>query len=448
MPTWIETAVLMAGLSRLGATQVPLLPAYGDSEMTFCLRETRARWLSVPAVWRGFDYAGRAGVIRRDLPDLAVLVCDRDLPNGDVSVLPPAPGSHAGSEVRWIFYTSGTTSRPKGALHTDRSAMASGVAVCRAQGIGPADRFGVAFAITHVGGLNNLCAALMVGFQLTLLEAFDPRSATDVFSRQGITIIGGGPSFYRAFLEEQRRRGVRRALPALRLFSGGGAPMPAQLYLDVKREMAAVCGHGYGMTEAGVVAMPHPDEPNERILTSAGRPDEDVEVRVVTAVGSDAAPGEVGEIRIRGRQVFAGYLSPELNDHAFDEDGWFRTGDLGRLDEEGYLTVTGRLKDVIIRKGETISAQELEDLLSSHPKVAAVAVIGLPDEERGELVCAVVRPNRPGADLTMQEMLDHCLASGMMRQKIPERLELVEELPIGPLGKVAKHDLRRRFDGS
>jgi acyl-CoA synthetase (AMP-forming)/AMP-acid ligase II len=232
----------------------------------------------------------------------------------------------------------------------------------------------------------------------------------------------------------------------LRIISGGGAAKPAELFYDVEREMGVKLVHGYGMTEIPMIAMGSPHDTDEQLANTEGKPVLGAEVRIVTEDGALAAPDEEGEVRVRGPVVMLGYTDPAANDAAFDEDGWFRTGDLGVLRADGHVRLTGRLKDVIIRKGENISARELEELLFAHPSVGDVAVIGLPDAERGELVCAVIEAPGSGDAITFDEMVAYLGEAGLMRQKIPERLEVVEKLPRNEtLNKVLKYKLREQF---
>jgi acyl-CoA synthetase (AMP-forming)/AMP-acid ligase II len=200
----------------------------------------------------------------------------------------------------------------------------------------------------------------------------------------------------------------------------------------------------YGLTEAPFVVLSSPRDPDEKLACSEGRAAGGAELRVVAADGSACAPGEVGEIRVRGPQLFRGYLDAKQDAGAFDAEGFFRTGDLGRLDAEGFLAVTGRLKEIIIRNGENISAKEIEDLLYAHPRIAEAAVIGLPDARTGERCCAVVVP-KDGAGVDLAELGRYCRDAGLARQKVPEQLELVAELPRNASGKVRKYELRRRF---
>jgi acyl-CoA synthetase (AMP-forming)/AMP-acid ligase II len=200
------------------------------------------------------------------------------------------------------------------------------------------------------------------------------------------------------------------------------------------------------MTEVPMMAMGSPHDTDEQLANTDGKPVLGAEIRIVKDDGTIAAPDEEGEVRLRGPVVCVGYTDPAVNAEAFDENGWFRTGDLGVLRPDGHLRLTGRLKDVIIRKGENISARELEDVLFTHPKIGDVAVIGVPDVERGELVCAVVETAAGSEPITLEEIVAWCKDAGLMMQKIPERLEIVDALPRNEtLNKVLKFKLREQF---
>jgi acyl-CoA synthetase (AMP-forming)/AMP-acid ligase II len=432
LPTRIETALLSFALARLGAVQTPVIPFYRDREVGFALRESKAEFFAVPGEWRGFDHPEMA----RRLGAKGVFGAYDDLPDGDPSVLPPPPSD--GTAVRWIYWTSGTTSAPKGVLHTDRSLLAGGS--CLAHALRPsADDVGsIAFPYAHIGGPDYTVMLLLYGFPAVLFEQFALPDALEVYRRHGVTMAGGSTAFYSMFLAEQRKQPEAPVVPSLRLLAGGGAPKPPELYHAVVREMGVQLTHGYGMTEVPMITMGSPDDTPELLATTEGRPPEGMEIRIVD-----------GEVRLRGEAVCRGYLDPGQTAEAFDEDGFLRTGDLGRLTETGHLVLTGRLKDVIIRKGENISAQEIEDLLHRHPAVGDVAVIGLPDAARGELVCAVVE-QPPGAEaLTLAAVTAFLRAEGLSVHKLPERLEVVAALPRGEtLRKVLKYKLRERYAGS
>jgi cyclohexanecarboxylate-CoA ligase len=203
---------------------------------------------------------------------------------------------------------------------------------------------------------------------------------------------------------------------------------------------------GYGMTEAPILTMSRFDDPSQKMAETEGMISlPDVDLRVVRDDGVVAAPGEEGEFRCKGPQLFRGYLDSTLDEAAFDENGYFHTGDLGYLDAEGYCVVTGRLKDVIIRKGENIPAKEVEDLLYQHPNIADVAVIGLPDKKSGERCCAVVQSKDPSDPIGFEEMQTFLRSKQLMVQKIPEQLELIDTIPRNPTGKILKHELRDRY---
>ena len=276
---------------------------------------------------------------------------------------------------------------------------------------------------------------LLRGMSAVLLESFVPEQAIVVFRRHGVTMSGGSTAFYQAFLAEQRKQPETPILPSLRLLAGGGAPKPPELFHQVRRELGVPIVHGYGMTECPMIASGTPADTDEQLANTDGKPVEGCEVRVVD-----------GEIRVRGPMLCHGYTDPALTREAFDADGFFRTGDLGHVRADGHVVLTGRRKELIIRKGENLSPREIEDLLATHPSVAAVAVIGLPDPERGERVCAVVE-TRPGAEpLSFAAMQRHCRAAGLMAQKIPEQLELMDALPRNATLKILKHELRARLE--
>jgi acyl-CoA synthetase (AMP-forming)/AMP-acid ligase II len=287
---------------------------------------------------------------------------------------------------------------------------------------------------------------LAAGFGAVLVESFVPADAVKTYADLGVTMCGGGTAFYQMFLNEQRKTPDTTIIPTLRIMSGGGAAMPPQTFYDVQKEMGVKVVHGYGMTEVPMMAMGSPHDTDEQLANTDGKPVVGAEIRIVKEDETVAAPGEIGEVRLRGPIVFKGYTDPEATKAAFDADGWFRTGDLGLLREDGHLRLTGRLKDVIIRKGENLSARELEDVLFTHPKVGEVAVIGVPDEERGEMVVAVVETADGCQPISFEEMTAWCRDAGMMTQKIPERLEVVERMPRNEtLNKVLKFKLREQF---
>jgi acyl-CoA synthetase (AMP-forming)/AMP-acid ligase II len=449
LPTWLQSLVLVGGLSRLGVVQNPILPIYREREVGFVTRQTGARMLIVPSQWKGFDYEAMARAIAQGQPGLEILIVDKKLPEGDSSTLPPAstpPDDAAQLPVRWAFYTSGTTADPKGAKHTDRTIMASAYGMAVALELTTDDVGALAFPFTHIGGIGLLCATLMSGSRAIVIEAFDPPTTIPLLQREGVTLAGSGTPFHMAYLAAQREQPDTPLFPKVRAFPGGAAPKPPQLHYDIVSEMGSVgIVSGYGLTECPIITMGAVRDTDQHLADTEGSATPGVEIKVVTLDGKIAGPDEEGEIRAKGPQLFRGYLDSTLDADAFDEEGFFRTGDLGKLDAEGYITITGRLKDVIIRKGENISAKEVEDLLFTSPAIGDVAVIGLPDDRSGERACAIVVPADPEAPPTLKDVFDFCSQAGLMTQKVPEQLEIVDVLPRNATGKVLKHELRKQY---
>ena len=447
LPTRIDTVLVSLALARLGAVQNPVLHLYREREVAAVLRQSRPDFYLVPGVWRDRDFATMAKSLTAELPETTVVDLGLGLPDGDPVDLPAPPED--GTAVRWVYYTSGTTSEPKGVQHSDQTLMAGGRGLAAALDMSPDDLGSMAFPYSHIGGPDYLLMMLAAGFGAVLVEAFAPADAVAAYRSLGVTMCGGSTAFYQMFLAEQRKSPEDKAIPTLRLMSGGGAPKPPELFYDVQREMGVRLVHGYGMTEIPMIAMGSPHDTDEQLATTEGQPVLGAEVRIVTAEGAVAAPDEEGEVRVRGPVVCLGYTDPAATAAAYDEDGWFRTGDLGVLRPDGHVRLTGRLKDVIIRKGENISAREVEEVLLTHPSVGDVAVVGLPDADRGELVCAVVETAEGAQPLSHLEMTQWCTDAGLMRQKIPERLEVVDALPRNDtLNKVLKYKLREQFGGA
>ncbi len=448
-PTTLEAMVLFGALRRLGAVQNPILPIYREREVGFIVRQAASALLIVPSTWRGFDYEAMARSVTEGT-GTRVLVSDRSLPEGDPATLPPPPDDDMTADgdapVRFIYYTSGTTAEPKGARHGDRSLRAASIGMSERLGLAEDDRFALVFPFTHIAGGVYIYAAVAYGLTFVLDGAFDPATTIDLLRRERITQGGAGTFFHQTYLKAQQALPAGEKLfPEVRTFPGGGAPKPPSLHHELKAAFGVGVVSGYGMTEAPILTMNHHDAGDEVLATTEGPAVAGTRLRIVTVDGKEAGVGEEGEVRAKGPQVTLGYLDPALDADAFDDEGWFRTGDLGTLDADGNLTITGRLKDVIIRKGENISAKEVEDLLFTHPQVGDVAVVGLPDPESGERACAVV-VTAPGAEpITFDEMTRHLLAAGLITRKLPEQLELVDALPRNPSGKIVKFELQKRF---
>ncbi len=450
LPTWTESAVLVGALCRLGAVQNPMLPIYRYREVRFIAEQTQCALLVTPSEWNRFDYAALAQQVAGERPGMRTLVADHHNPTGDPATLPPPTAytdDAAQDPVRWIFYTSGTTSAPKGARHTDRTVMAAAIGYAKKTHVVEDDIALVAFPFTHVGGIViGVFTPLLTGSAAVLMEAWTATASTELIARHGITLGNGAPAIHAALLAEARAN--PDAYRTIRAFPSGGSTKPPQLHFDVLDVLGgAGITSGYGLTEMPILSQTDIDAPDESKRDGEGTPNEGVEIRLVDTDLRDVAEGSTGELIARGPSLMRGYVDASLDAAAFTPDGFFRTGDLARFDPHGAVVITGRLKDIIIRKGENVSAKEVEDMLFAHPKVADVAVLGLADAERGEMVCACVVPADPADPPTLKELFDYCKAEGLMTQKIPERLEILDAMPRNPSGKVPKHEIRARLLG-
>jgi acyl-CoA synthetase (AMP-forming)/AMP-acid ligase II len=381
-----------------------------------------------------------------------VIVTGESLPPASAAAVAalPAPASSA----EWVYFTSGSSGLPKGARHTDATLLAAAHGWTLQGRVGELDGDvgSMAYPVAHVGGIIYVLAQLIGGFPIVLAEAFDASTVGD-FRRLGVTMSGGSTVFYTALLAAQRAFAAAagspdaRVLPSLRVLKGGGAPCPPTVFWSVREEMGVTVAHDYGMTEVPMICVASPQDSDEQLANTDGRPIPGNEVRVVDDA-VELPAGADGEIQVRGAAVCHGYTDPALDAQAFTPDGWFRTGDRGHLRTDGHVEVTGRTKDLIIRKGEKIAPLELETLLIQHPAVAEVAVLGLPDAERGERVCAVLTLRSGAVAPSLPEVTAFLRTAGLMPQKLPEQVEVVSELPRTGLGKVAKLALRDKFSGS
>jgi cyclohexanecarboxylate-CoA ligase len=468
LPTRISTVIVMAALARLGAVQAPIIPLYRSRETGAAVATAGAEFLLVPGTWRGTDFVEMAS----GLPTAPrVVVVGESAPSASDAEVAELPGPAASAE--WVYFTSGSSGLPKGARHTDATLLAAAYGWTLQGRVGELDGDvgSMAFPVAHVGGIIYVMSQLISGFPIVLAEAFDA-ATIDLFRRHTVTMSGGSTVFYTALLAAQRGLAAGsgdpdkaqgpagltvgessagsagpRLLPSLRVLKGGGAPCPPAVYRAVRDEMGVTVAHDYGMTEVPMICVASPRDTDEQLANSDGKPIPGNEVRIVD--DSAVLPaGAEGEIQVRGAAVCHGYTDPSLDADAFTADGWFRTGDRGHLRPDGHVEVTGRTKDLIIRKGEKIAPLELETLLIQHPAVAEVAVVGLPDDERGERVCAVLVTRADASAPSLNEISSFLRAKGLMPQKLPEQVEIVSELPRTGLGKVAKLALRDKFSGS
>jgi acyl-CoA synthetase (AMP-forming)/AMP-acid ligase II len=450
LPTTLEGMTVMLALTRLGVVQNPIIPVLREREIRFITGQIGTEWFLVPVSWRGFDHVALASAIGADVGFEVVPVDQHSDPMAGLRIARadpaglPDPSADADA-VRWIYFSSGTASDPKGVRHTDRTVIGGSASLVAMVGEHNDDIDVFSFPITHIGGAAMLAADLLTGMGMLLCDTFDPVETPKRVAGFGPTLLGGATPFFMAYVMAQQAHGDERLFPRLRACIGGGAPLTPELNRQV-RDLLGVPGvaNAWGLTEFPVATSPMPDAPFDVLEQTVGPPVPGVTVRVVDDEGNECPPGAEGELRLKGPQCFVGYVDARLDLNAFDADGWFRTGDLGSIDGAGNVRVTGRIKDAIIRNAENIAAQEIEEILTTHPAVQDVAVIGVPDPRTGEKVCAVVVP-AAGADVDLPTLVAYCRESGLAAYKLPERLEIVEVLPRNDMGKVLKRVLRTTY---
>lgn len=455
LPTSLEAAVLLAAVTRLGATQNLLMPILRDRELNAILGQLRPELLVVPVTWRNYDHRalGQRLAARHGCELLAVDFDGRAgdelaLPQADPAVLDgvPAPSNSQDRAVRWVFYSSGTTGSPKGVKHSDASVISASGGSIFCLHVSGADVLSITYPITHIGGPSQLAITLRVGASLFLVETFDVQRSPLELSRAGVTQLGSATPFFLAYLEAQRQHGPEPLFPRLRISINGGASAAPGLHERVYRELGGVgLFNGYGCTECPITGYAGLDSPPEFLATGALRSAPGVQVRVVGNEERELPPGQQGELRLRGPQLFAGYVDASLDADALDDQGFLKTGDLGVIAADGSYRVTGRLKDIIIRNAENISAPQLEAVLGRHPHIAEVAAVGLPDPRTGERCCAFVVPTDADNPPELPDIVAFCHSQAVAAYTIPEQLEIVSTLPKNAMGKVLKHELRRQY---
>jgi long-chain acyl-CoA synthetase len=445
MPNIPAFPVAFYGALAAGAVVVPMNPLLKGREVAYYLADSGARLLFA---WR--DFAGEAAKGAADAGAQVIQVDDADLSTVLAGIAVDAPGSADitptaadDNDDAVILYTSGTTGQPKGARLTHGGlARNARLTADTLLGNSPDDVMMGCLPLFHVFGLTcGLNATVTAGGTLTLLPRFDPGKALDIIERDGVTIFEGVPTMYAAMLHHPAADAARTA--SLRVCVSGGAALPVEVLRGFEEKFGCTILEGYGLSETSPVAsFNHPDKP--RKPGSVGTPVEGVEMRLVDETGGTVPPGEVGEIAIRGHNVMKGYWGkPEATAEAIP-DGWFRTGDLGRVDQDGYYFIVDRKKEMIIRGGYNVYPREIEEVLHEHPAVAEVAVIGIPHPELGEEVGAAVAL-KPGASAAPDE-LQQFARDRVAAYKYPRRVWLVPGLPKGPTGKILRREVQPPAD--
>jgi cyclohexanecarboxylate-CoA ligase len=446
LPNWLEAVVVHHAVLRLGAVSTPIIPIYRHREVGFILRQSRARTLVVPSSFRGFDHLRMVDDLRAELPDLRTVIGvrgERDTFRELVEEPPDTgPGDeHTADDIALLLYTSGTTSAPKGVLHNHHTLEYENRSIIDLFGLTGEDTVFMPSPVSHITGiLYGLHLPFTLGTAVVLQDVWNPADALALLERHRCSVVIGATPFLHGLVHHPDRS--RYDLSALRVFGCGGADVPPELIRHGEESLGCTATRIYGSTEFPTLSGGNADDPLEKRATTDGRPLGTARGRAVTEDDRPVACGSVGELQVRGPELFVGYLDPELNTAAFTDDGWFRTGDRAVIDADGYVQITGRTKDIIVRGGENISAKEIEDLLFEHPDIADVAVVGMPDPVMVERICAYVVPAHPSAAPTFDDILTFLRAQQIANQKLPERLEIIDRLPRTATGKIQKFVLR------
>ncbi|MET0143447.1 MAG: AMP-binding protein [Ilumatobacteraceae bacterium] len=445
-PSWLEGVLMFEAAMLCGAIVVPVIHIYGPAEVGFILRQSKAKVLVVPDRWGKIDFIERLAALE-DVPDLeqTIVIGDRIPPGAlawdDLAVdrgnafVPPALEE---DDVCLLVYTSGTTADPKGVQHTHNTLGHE----CRTRLFDTLETTGMGmFPFGHIAGALTIGRMFIHGIKMILVDRWEPHAAAALVEEHGVESSAGTPYHLQTLIDAAEADG--RDITSLRRMGTGAAAVPPTL-IERYDALGIRVVRQYGSSEHPVVTSSSESDSLVHRSQTDGHPSNGNEIRIVDDDGNDVPAGDDGEVALRGPEQFIGYRDPALDATSYLPGAWFLSGDVGNLDPDGYLTITDRKKDVIIRGGENIASKEVEDVLSRHPDVVEVAVVAMPDERMGEVVCAFAIL-RPGSALDLSALVDHFRAAGVAKQKTPERLVVVDELPRTPSGKVKKFELRQQL---
>jgi len=443
MPNWWECAGLYLACETIGAVANPLMPIFRDLELEVMLKLGGTRIFITPTEFRGFRHDLMAAALKERLPTLAHVLTLDQLHQYLATAKDCADAwqPSAAADVVELLYTSGTTGVPKGVMHTGNTLFSAMRPVISTLQFSDDEVAFMGSPVGHqTGFLYGMIIPLVLGGKVAFLDVWDARRAIDIIETERATYTMGSTPFLTDLANPSLTHG--RDISAFRIFICGGAPIPRDLVQLGNELLAAKILSIWGMTEVGIATMVRPDDPPERVFTSDGTVLPSYEVRAVGAEGAPVPTGAEGELQMRGPACTVGYLErPDL--FSMDAEGWFSSGDLGVFDTHGYVRISGRSKDIIIRGGENVPVVEVEMALLKHPAVRDVVVVAMPDKRLGERGCAFVVP-ASDAGFTLAEMQAHLGSIGMAKNYWPERVELVPELPRTLTGKVQKFLLRKQ----
>ena len=453
LPNWWQFTVTYLACSRIGAVMNPLMHIFRERELSFMLKHGEAKVLIVPKLFRGFDYEAMVTALQPSLPDLQHIVVVNGEGNNSFEALLSGPAWELSGEadailstdrpgpddVTQLIYTSGTTGEPKGVMHTANTVMANIIPYAQRLHLGERDVVLMASPMAHqTGFMYGLMMPIMLKASAVLLDIWEPLKAIDLIRTESATFTMASTPFLTDLAKNVADSG--KTVPTLATFLCAGAPIPGPLVEQARAVLGTKIVSAWGMTENGAVTLIKLDDDDERAFTTDGCPLPGVELKVIDVDGASLPPGQPGRLLLRACSNFGGYLKrPQWN--ATDAEGWFDTGDLASIDERGYVRITGRSKDVIIRGGENIPVVEIEALLYRHPAIAMAAIVAYPDERLGERACAVVVP-QAGQSIDLPSIVEFMKSQKVAVQYIPERLIVRDAMPSTPSGKIQKFKLR------
>ncbi len=456
LPNWWQFTITYLACSRIGAVINPLMHIFRERELNFMLKHGEAKVIIAPKIFRGFDFEQMIAGLRASLPDLQhAVIVDGQGPNSFDKLLAGPPweqeadaqailtGHRPGpDDITQLIYTSGTTGEPKGVMHSANTVMANIIPYAQRLALGADDVVLMASPMAHqTGFMYGLMMPVMLRATAVLQDIWEPKKAVEVINPEKASFTMASTPFLTDLTKSVSEH--KTPIPTLKTFLCAGAPIPGPLVEQARAVLGTKIVSAWGMSENGAVTLIKLDDPDERAFTTDGVPLPGVELKVVDADDQTLPPGETGRLLVRACSNFGGYLKrPHLN--GTDAAGWFDTGDLARLDAQGYVRITGRSKDVIIRGGENIPVVEIEALLYKHPAIALAAIVAYPDERLGERACAVVTL-KPGHALDLPGLVAYLKEQHVALQYIPERLQVREAMPSTPSGKIQKFKLREEL---
>jgi cyclohexanecarboxylate-CoA ligase len=447
LPNWWQFTVTYLACSRIGAVINPLMHIFRERELSFMLKHGESKIIIAPKTFRGFDYEAMIEGLRPVLPHLQHIVAVGGSGNNSFDHLlanpandqPFTPRLPTPDDITQLIYTSGTTGEPKGVMHSANTTMANIIPYAKRLQLGADDVILMASPMAHqTGFMYGLMMPIMLQASVVLQDVWEPKFAVNLMRKHAVTFTMASTPFLTDLAKTVAETGLQ--IDSLKTFLCAGAPIPGPLVEQARKTFKAKVVSAWGMTENGAVTLINLTDDDERAVNTDGCPLVGVEIKTVDDAGSRTATGLAGKLLLRACSNFGGYLKrPHLN--GTDAEGWFDTGDIARIDERGYVRITGRSKDVIIRGGENIPVVEIEALLYRHPSVAQIAIVAIPDERLGERAIAVV-VCKPHTSLTFEEMTQFLQDHKVAKTYVPEKLILRDAMPSTPSGKIQKFKLR------